>query len=393
MVPKSQIPKMLKHIHQGHLGIQSCLKRARQFLYWKGQYEDILKLVRECPVCEKTQRDNVKDTVLVKRIPTLPWQIVASDLFELHGKTYLVICDSYSGFLDLQQLKGQSSYEIIEQLKRWFSVHGVPEELQTDNGTQYMSREFKIFQKEWIFNHVTSSPHHHQGNGLAERAVQTAKNILRKCSIDKSDVQLALLNWRNTPRNDCLGSPNQRLFSRITRSPIPTIDKKLKPKIMQGVTAELQKLREKQAKYSNKHNTNPVNFEINDNVRHKVSHRNWQGAKVIDVPKNLPRSVIIQTDQGQILRRNFSHLHKTQADIKSNKVAVPETKYDEPVVQQAPAQAQAQSQIMSESLPASRQSSPSTSSHTVEANLTQPAKISQSSRFGRVIKPINRLNL
>lgn len=106
---------------------------------------------------------------------------------------------------------------------------------------------------------------------------------------------------------------------------------------------------------------------------------------MIDVPKNLPRSVIIQTDHGQILRRNFSHLHKTQADIKSNKVAVPETKYDEPVVQQAPAQAQAQSQIMSESLPASRQSSPSTSSHTVEANLTQPAKTSQSSRFGRVI--------
>jgi Integrase core domain. len=92
---------------------------------------------------------------------------------------------SYSGYLDVQQLKGYLSYEVIEQLKKWFSVHAIPEELQTDNGTLYMSTEFKIFKKEWKFSHVTSSPHHHQGNGLAEKAVQTAKNTLRKCSLDK----------------------------------------------------------------------------------------------------------------------------------------------------------------------------------------------------------------
>ncbi|CAG4931717.1 unnamed protein product [Colias eurytheme] len=397
VVPASQIPKMLKNIHQGHLGIHSCLRRARQFLYWKGQYNDIIKLVKGCTVCEQTQRDNIKDTVLVKKLPTLPWQIIASDLFELKGKTYLVICDSYSGYIDFQELKSQSSYEVIEQLKRWFSTHGIPEELQTDNGTQYMSREFKTFQKEWRFNHVTSSPHHHQGNGLAERAVQTAKNILKKCSIDKSDVQLALLNWRNTPRNDLLGSPNQRLFSRITRSPIPVSDKYLKPKIIQGVTTELQTLREKQANYSNKHTTRPVNLEINDKIRHKVAHQHWEGARVIEKPKNLPRSVIIQTDKGQILRRNLSHLHKTQADIPSNRIAVPETKYtEEPVVQQMPAQTQ------SPGVPATTPTTthPSemremlSSNNTQSSNMvTQPATAPQVSRYGRPIKPINKLNL
>ena len=91
-----------------------------------------------------------------------------------------------------------------------------------------------------------------QGNGLAEKSVQTAKSILRKCSLDKSDVQLALLNWKNTPRNDLLGSHNQHLFRRNTKSLIPTTDNNLKPKIVQGVTAELQQLREKQVSYSNK---------------------------------------------------------------------------------------------------------------------------------------------
>ena len=66
VVPKSLIPKMLKNIYQGHLGIQSCLRRAGQFLYRKGHYDDIVKLVRNCSVCEQTQRDNIKDTVLIK---------------------------------------------------------------------------------------------------------------------------------------------------------------------------------------------------------------------------------------------------------------------------------------------------------------------------------------
>ncbi|GLV37576.1 hypothetical protein CBL_20388 [Carabus blaptoides fortunei] len=280
VVPKLQIPKMLKHIHQGHLDIQSCLRRARQFFYWQGQYVDIIKLVKGCSVSEQTQRNNIKATVIVKRIPTLPWQIVASDLFELNGKTYLVICDNYSGYLDFQQLKG---------------------------------------------------------------------------------------------------SPNQRLFSRITRSPIPTSDNNLKPKTIQEATAELQRLREKQANYSNKHTTRPDKLEINDKVRHKVAHRNWEGARVVEKPEGLPRCVIIQTDQGEILRRNFSHLHKTQTDVTSNRVVVPETKYtDKSAVQQVPAQAQ--SPAIPKSLPASTHSSPSTFNQMQKSNLAQPATAPRSTR-------------
>ncbi|KAG5870593.1 hypothetical protein JTB14_018723 [Gonioctena quinquepunctata] len=87
-----------------------------------------------------------------------------------------------------------------------------------------------------------SSPYHPQGNGLAERSVETAKNIIRKCSLDNTDVRLALLNYRNTPRNNKLGSPNERLFSRITRSLIPTSTEMLKPILIEDVDTELTTL-------------------------------------------------------------------------------------------------------------------------------------------------------
>lgn len=63
---------------------------------------------------ENKQRDNVKNTVLIKNIPALPRQLVPSDLSKLK-QTNLAICDGYSVYLDFKQLKGQLSYEVIEQ--------------------------------------------------------------------------------------------------------------------------------------------------------------------------------------------------------------------------------------------------------------------------------------
>ncbi|XP_017469874.1 PREDICTED: uncharacterized protein K02A2.6-like [Rhagoletis zephyria] len=251
IVPQKLISKMLKAIHTGHFGIQSCLKRARQGLYWKGQYSDILEMVKSCPVCEKTQRAKDKEEVLIREIPTLPWQIVASDILYFKNDPYLVITDSYSNYTDLKKLTNQTSQEIIEHLKNWFYVHGVPEIFENDNDTSYESKEFEDFATTWCFSHRTSSPLH-SGNGLAERAVQLVKNILRKCSLDNTDYRLALLNWNNTPRDPILGSPNQKLCSRITRSQVPTSNQNLQPKTIEGVANRLKILREEQTSYANR---------------------------------------------------------------------------------------------------------------------------------------------
>ena len=74
-----------------------------------------------------------------------------------------------------------------------------PRQLVTDNGPQFVSRDFLKFSKEWDFEHRTSSPHHSQSNGKAESAVKQAKKILLKCSKTGSDSFLALLDHRNRP--------------------------------------------------------------------------------------------------------------------------------------------------------------------------------------------------
>ena len=77
----------------------------------------------------------------------------------------------------------------------------------SDNGPQYsntrnlfdISHEFKQFAKEWGFQHVTSSPEYADSNGGAERAVQTAKIILKKAAGSKKEIDPfeALFKYRN----------------------------------------------------------------------------------------------------------------------------------------------------------------------------------------------------
>ncbi|XP_022802273.1 uncharacterized protein K02A2.6-like [Stylophora pistillata] len=113
--------------------------------------------------------------------PTRPWQRVAADLFELAGKTNLVTSDYYNDFFELAHLKSPSSVCVLRELKAHFARHGIPEQLVTDNGSQFTSRDFLRFAKEWDFEHLTSSPYHSYGNGKAESPVKEAKKILRKC--------------------------------------------------------------------------------------------------------------------------------------------------------------------------------------------------------------------
>ena len=51
------------------------------------------------------------------------------------------------------------------------------------------------------------SLHYLQDNGMAEKVVQTAKNVIKKAIADKTYPYLVLLDHCKTPLSDQLGSP------------------------------------------------------------------------------------------------------------------------------------------------------------------------------------------
>ena len=71
-----------------------------------------------------------------------PRERVSADLFQLDGNNCLVLVDHYSDYIELEPLRNTSAVAVIRAMKRNFARHGIPEECVTDNGSQFVSREY-----------------------------------------------------------------------------------------------------------------------------------------------------------------------------------------------------------------------------------------------------------
>lgn len=225
-------------------------------------------------------------------------------MFEWRGQKYLVLVDSYLCWYEIDLLRDITSPAVIKKLKRHFSVHGTPDTLISDNARQYTSRQFKNFAKQWDFIHVISSPEFPQSNGLAERAVSSAKQLMEKSHRDRTDVFLNLLNLRNIPRDSTLGSPAQRLLSRQTRSAIPVNSRLLEPnsKHAPHITAQLRHKRMTQKRYYDA-SSHPLQPLAEGQVVRMQTPKGYDHLGTVKEVNKEPRSYTIQCN-GKTYRRN-----------------------------------------------------------------------------------------
>ena len=89
-------------------------------------------------------------------------------LFEWQKLVYSIIVDYYSRFIEIAKLERTTAEAVIQCCKNIFSRHGIPEEVVTDNGSQFDSNAFCRFSKEYQFCYVTGSPYYPRSNGAAE---------------------------------------------------------------------------------------------------------------------------------------------------------------------------------------------------------------------------------
>ncbi len=308
IIPESLHKPYAAIMHRGHIGVDATKRRAREIVYWPSMNCDITEHVNACATCNSLKYHQQKEPLNLHEIPDLPWQIVATDLFEWNNLHYIVIVDSYSGWFEMNSLKDLKAETIITKLKRSFATHGVPQLLISDNGGQYASQQFEQFSKDWNFKHVTSSPEYAQSNGLAENAVKQAKQILEKTRRDGSDVYMNLLNVRNVPRDNTLGSPAQRLMSRVTRNAIYTHSSLLKPKTMKPrlVNKQLKKKRSQQKLYYDKQSIPLQPLTPNQTVRIQTK-KGYDPTGTVTKILSQPRSYEVNIGS-KTIRRNRRHL-------------------------------------------------------------------------------------
>ena len=305
VVPMSLQKETLERLHQGHQGVERCRLLAQNSVWWPGLYRDIQDTVSNCPVCAKLQRPN-KEPLIPSVLPERPWQKLGSDLFELQGKHYLVLVDYFSRYAEVIKLQSTTSSSVISAMKSVFSRYGIPELLISDNGPQYVSNEFKEFAVKYNFKHTTSSPHFPQSNGLAERTVQTLKQLLSK----SDDPYLALLVYRATPLQWCGYSPAQLLMGRNIRTNIPQATEQLIPQLpdYKKFRRDDQKFKQRQkANYDRRHRTRELPL-LPDHTRVWITTDNRHIPGRVTSTAETPRSYFVDTPSGT-LRRNRGDLN------------------------------------------------------------------------------------
>ena len=139
------------------------------------------------------------------------------------------------------------------KLKSHFTQYGIPDQVISDIGPQFASKEFADFAEKWDFEHLTSSPGNNKANGKAESGVKTAKHLRKSIKAGK-DPYLAILDHRNTPTQGMVSSPSQHLMSRRTKTLLPTTQCLLLPKATspEHVKENLRHCQQSQAKYYNR---------------------------------------------------------------------------------------------------------------------------------------------
>lgn len=148
------------------------------------------------------------------------------------GYSYiLTLMDMSTRYPEAIPLRNTHAKTVVRELLKFFSHFGLPNEIQTDQGSNFTSHNFQQVLHEMGINHITSSAYHPQSQGALERYHQTLKTMLRKyCFENEKDwdqgIPYVLFATREVP-NESLGfSPFELVFCHEVRGPLKVVKEK-----------------------------------------------------------------------------------------------------------------------------------------------------------------------
>ena len=188
-------PEILTRIYASHLGAETCLRKARDVIYWPAMNSEVKDFIRNCNACNGYLQNNSKELQISHPISSRPGNRIAMDIMTVFDRNYLITVDFCSKFWGLDTLPNNpTAASVIRCCKRNLSRHGIPDVVVADTGRQFDCKVFEQFAKEWEFECNPSDPYHSQSNGEAEPALKIAKKLTKKTEQDVYDLWKAILD-------------------------------------------------------------------------------------------------------------------------------------------------------------------------------------------------------
>ena len=184
--------KLAHNAEVGHGGVKRTLdKLKRLHADFPNKEKSVQKFIKDCPYCQKTSQRKVATTTLPFTIAsTEAMQVLSIDTIgplpeDNEGYKYiLAIIDNFSRWISLYALRSVEAKEAAEALIHFFGIFGVPQQIMSDGGTQFMAEADEVI-KIIGAQHSLTIAHSHQQAGIVERSNKETLRHLRAFMFDQ----------------------------------------------------------------------------------------------------------------------------------------------------------------------------------------------------------------
>ncbi|XP_072030629.1 uncharacterized protein [Amphiura filiformis] len=220
----------------GHMGINKTRERILASFFWPGVFKDIADYCKTCNICQKTAQIRPTNKAPLQPMPiiTKPFKRIGMDILgplqmTTSKKRYiLVIVDYATRFPVAVPLSNIRSSTIAEELSNLFCFVGIPDELISDQASDFKSKLIEQVCELMSITHLFSTPYHPETNGLVERFNGTLKSMLKTLTPDQFKtwdkyVPYFCFAYREVPQSSTGFSPFELLYPYPVRGPLEIV--------------------------------------------------------------------------------------------------------------------------------------------------------------------------
>lgn len=192
VVPKDNRLNVLRECHDdptsAHFGCRKTYLRACAKYYWPGMRSDVKKYVYRCEICNQQKVSQLGRMGLMGAPKNInqPFQLLSCDIVgpfpkSKAGNCYLlVVVDWFTKFTFIHRMRRATAKEICDYMETYiYCVFGVPQIHVLDNGSQFVSKEFKALLSKYSIDHVWYNARYHPQTNNVERANRVIGTAIR----------------------------------------------------------------------------------------------------------------------------------------------------------------------------------------------------------------------
>eukprot|EP00731_Ephydatia_muelleri_P026680 Em0018g780a len=244
--------------------------------------------------------------------PERPWQRVHVDFAgPFLGKMFFLLMDAHSKWPEVYEMTSTTAQKTVDILRHIFAAYGLPEQLVSDNGPQFVAKEFEDFMLKNGIRHIRSAPYHPATNGLVERFVQSFKRAMETGKNSGQTLQHRLssflLAYRSSPHSVTNVSPCSLFLQRELRTKLD---------LLRQTTEQIVRKKQEEQKEGHDKNTRERVFEQNDIVwasNFGVGER-WVKGKIKQ--SSGPSLYLVELADGREWRRHIDHLRRAEGGVR-----------------------------------------------------------------------------